>query len=496
MLFLALGLPLGLVLAVRVPFGHVPDERNHALRAESLLHGSWVGQRGTAWDHETSGLLADWAIAAVVTLPEQPMTATPEPVTPEMARRADAVTWNRQPAFVEAGSIAGYLPVLYGPGAIAIGCVKASGGGPAAAFRAVRIVNLLCFGLIGALALRVTRRGRVLMACTLLLPMTLSLAASCSQDGLLIACATLAAACMTRATEAATPTRRTWFAAGWVLLALVIASKPPYAPLSIILLLPLRPGRGLRLRAALTVLATLPAAAWLAVETRLVMTSPLRPAAEAGPLWPGPRPAMFTGPDPDAQWRVLAAAPSRAVSLPLRSIASGAGTLLHQLVGVLDYLCLRLPDGLYYLWFAALAASALATVAGPAAPVRWPDCLLVWGAVLLCAVAVGDGQYLQWTPVGMNWIGGIQGRYFLPLLPILAIGLPCWRLDRIVTPLAVLPVAAALGKFDLAAGNRAGVLPDGTVSRDGARRPAWCRSARPVIRVVMRRGRCGRDGRP
>ena len=34
-------------------------------------------------------------------------------------------------------------------------------------------------------------------------------------------------------------------------------------------------------------------------------------------------------------------------------------------------------------------------------------------------VAVAGALYIGWTPVGQNWVDGIQGRYFLPVIPLL-----------------------------------------------------------------------------
>ena len=44
---------------------------------------------------------------------------------------------------------------------------------------------------------------------------------------------------------------------------------------------------------------------------------------------------------------------------------------------------------------------------------------------MLCSIElIFVALYLTWTPVGMDRIDGIQGRYFIPLLPILLFVLP------------------------------------------------------------------------
>jgi len=446
-LFLLLAIPTALQLAFLIPLGHAPDELVHALRADSLLHGAWIGHREKQGGRWVSGLPANVALKGVPTMPVQPMLTAPQPQTEAMIRQSEAVTWYPRTLFIPTGSsVVAYEPLPYVPGALAIAITRLLGGSPALAFLAIRLANIACFAVIGALALTVARRGQATIACVLLLPMTLSLAASCSQDGLLIATAALACACLSRLPCLATPARSPWFAAAAMLLTVLIASKPPYAPLALLLLLPLS-RQDLWRRLAIAALVPLPALGWAVWGAAYVIQPPPLPPAEAGPLWPGARPAMFAGPDFAAQLRVLAAHPALAITLPVRSIWTQADLLLHQLVGILDWLCILLPPGLYYLWFAALAASVLSNIVAspplPRCPASWIDCALPLAAASLAAIAVGTALYVQWTPVGMPWIGGIQGRYFLPLIPALALAPPLWPRPRASLVLQSLPLAVA-----------------------------------------------------
>jgi uncharacterized membrane protein len=38
---------------------------------------------------------------------------------------------------------------------------------------------------------------------------------------------------------------------------------------------------------------------------------------------------------------------------------------------------------------------------------------------VISLVAIAGALYLVWTPVGASQVGGIQGRYFIPILPLL-----------------------------------------------------------------------------
>ena len=465
MLFILLGLPAAIILALITPPGHVPDEYNHLCRADSLRYGTLIGHRGVIDGQMVSGVPCNAGLRLIMQLPARPMDLSPEPYTRKMDRFSRTIRWRAAPEFLEGGSIAGYMPLFYVPGALAIAMTHALGGLPAAAFCAVRFANLACFGVIGLLALGVAQRGRAVMACTMVLPMTLSLAASCSQDGLLIATTVLACACVTRVDASAAGAR--WRLCAAVLLAVIIASKPPYAPLALLLFLPAP--RPLLRNMVACVLVILPALVWVGLELHVAAVPPRLAAAAAGPLWPD-APAIFTGPDFAAQLHVLLARPWRLVTLPWRTLTLNASELARQAIGVLDFLSIRLPRALYVIWLTALIAAILSDIAArqensvlsstndagdikqAMTKVFWSffskkDCLLAFVSIVAAASsadAVALALYLQWTPVGMPWIGGVEGRYFLPLLPVLALALPRVAMPRLRTALNVIPLCAAL----------------------------------------------------
>jgi hypothetical protein len=284
------------------------------------------------------------------------------------------------------------------------------------------------------------------MFATLCVPMTLSLAGSCNQDGLLIATACLAAALLTSTRLAAS-------SSGAAALALVLAAKPLYLPLAV--LVPLaRPLRGWALgaRAGWFVLTALPAVLWYLLAAKYAVVGFDRGAYAAGPLWPGPPGQAFATTDPAAQLRVFLHDPTLLFRLPIDTIAHSQW-LFHELVGVIGTLDLFLPDWLYLPWFAALGAALAATLLGGwrSAP-GWPmpHCLFGLAAVIATVFAVYDGQYLTWTPVGATLIEGPTGRYLLPILPFLGLVLPRLRLrggDALrvaLTAPAVLMAAAGL----------------------------------------------------
>ena len=457
LLFAVLALPTCLVLALLTPLGQVADEPAHVMRAASLLHGQWIGRRapalmGDGTTRVMAGLDVDQAVLGVQGGPNQ---AHLDLKLFEWRREQG---WAGFRYFYHIPSVSIYTPTFYVPAAAGMAATKLAGAGPFIATYAARLANAACFAAMGLPALLLARRGHALLFCTLSLPITLSLAGSVNQDGLLIGASALAAALLTRSapmTAAGPGLPRTlsyWGAA--LLLTLVVAAKPPYAPLLVGLLFPLPPMRAwlrlrrpLLLRAALVAAALLPGVLWGWYALSTVATPYDRPPYEAGPLWPGPRPAVFDGTNAAAQLQVLLADPSRFVTLPWTTIIHDRA-LVRSMVGVLGWLDILLPPLLYALWHLAAPAALLCDLLaqrGEVARGSTRDLLVGLAAGATCVLGIYLSQYLAWTAVGHTDVQGPSGRYLLPILPFVALCLPAFAVagsGRLRAALALLPVAA------------------------------------------------------
>lgn len=461
MLFLIVAGPLGIFLAEETPPGQVPDEHVHIIKADSLLQGEFTGHREILETvdgarHSQQGVDGDVALQSLSSEP------SPAQLTQQHWDDVHRIPWSTV-SFLPLGPIAGYWPIFYLPAAAALALAKATGEIPFDAFISARLANLAVFLVAGVSALRLAYRGQALLFATLCLPMTLHLAASVNQDGLMIGACVLAAALLTRPppSAAASPSRwkpawlpdapaRLW--AG-VLLLNVVMAKPPYLPLAGLLLVPLPSWRDWKLlstRFGMMALLAMAALGWTWVTVHYVSTSVIRPPAEAGPLWPGPTPTVFAGTDMAAQMRVLLAKPHRFLSLPWRSLVHDE-YIGYQMIGILSYLDLWLPFWLYHLWTWALLSAVIADILwSRAGAAVMPIMQTLW--LLLCIVlawlAIYISQYFAWTPIGEAYIWGPQGRYFLPLIPVLAVALPSWGRSRSAgAALLALPVAASIANL-------------------------------------------------
>lgn len=458
-LFVAVALPTCVMLALLTPLGQVADEPAHVLRAASLLHGQWIGRRGldpTVGDkiQLRAGLDVDQALLGVLNGPDRPK------LTQEDADRASAQHWAGFRYFYPIASVAIYMPAFYVPAALGLGVARLAGAGPFAASYVARLSNVACFVGLGLAALLLARRGHALMFCTLMFPETVSLAASVNQDGLIIGASVLAAALLTRSGVplAARPglPRNAAFWVAALLLACITTTKPPYAPLLALLLLPLPPvhewlrlRRPLLLRAGIIVVLLLPGLLWGWFAVARVATPFPKPPYEPGPLWLGLRPALFDETNAAAQLSILLAEPLRFLSIPWMTIIHDPG-LLRSAVGVLGALNVLLPETLYTLWYTAVPAALLCDLVAPRTGTRHgglADLALGAAAAAACVLGIYLSQYLSWTVVGNATVQGPSGRYMLPVLPFLALSLPVFGLrggERWRAGLAAVPAVAAL----------------------------------------------------
>lgn len=423
--FLLLVVPLVAYCAWTVPFGQAPDEPTHIARADSVLRGEVMGYRvarvNAASGAADAGVTANFGLVYAASVGNGAM-APPSGLTSTRARLAwaRAIPWSPAPMFISSVNTAAYAPVAYMPAALALGIAESLGASPYSAGIAARFGNALGFTILGCLALALAGRGRLLLLVILGLPMTVWLAGSCNQDGLLIASAALALALLTRQDG-----RGFW--AGTALLAILALQKPPFAALLLLpLVAPAAADRSWHSRLGAAVLVALPAMLWSLAVMRHVSV-PLLPGApyHPGPLWPGDPERLFRSAIPAMQLWVMLHHPLTVALLPLMEKVPAYTSLRTDLIGVLGVHDIRLPKVLYTLFTLALlsAMGALLTTACPIG--NRPGAARIW--TFLGVLVAGTGcieliymvQYLTWTPVGAARIDGVQGRYFLPLLPLM-----------------------------------------------------------------------------
>jgi uncharacterized membrane protein len=335
-----------------------------------------------------------------------------------------------------------YAPLPYLPQALGIALARLATDSILLLFLAARAANLAAWATLVWLALRIAPSLRWPMCILALAPMSLFLATTCSVDAITNGLAFLWTACVVRV--ASGPDRvitRRGFTLLAVLAALLALTKFVYGCLILLVfLVPARRFGGaprlLGAGAALLAVAASAMAAWLAI-------SDPRPSFDAGaPIRRAQR----------VHARSLVEEPGWVARVVTDTVVKDARRWARQLV---DTHWDKRADRhrLLVVWGIALAIALVCDPpfsAGPSLAQRLVA-LLSAGSTVVAFVLVA---YLLWTPILAAKARGVQGRYWIPILPALAIALapplsvrdP--RLRRagcaLAVALALIPLAATL----------------------------------------------------
>jgi hypothetical protein len=262
-IYVGAALPLIIWFACWIPAFQSPDEPNHFARADQISRGVVVGTRFGPTD---SGGLVDAAIGRAVVpysrLPFNPFAR----VTREEVDASRQIPWSGDMQLSGFRNTVNYGPMFYLPQAAGVWIGRRAGLGVIDTLVLARVANGLACCALGFMALRSCAFGKRTMFSVLCWPMTLSLSASSSHDGLLIASAALIFALVSRvSTEARAATS---IELALVLFALVagVMGHPTHIAFALLLPLLLRTAGQPRPRSPRVVgvvLSAAPCAAWL-----------------------------------------------------------------------------------------------------------------------------------------------------------------------------------------------------------------------------------------
>ena len=403
--YLCIALPVVALTVVLTPPLQVPDENQHFFRAYQLSTGQLIGEArgGAAGTQLPSSLVALERRFLIGRVDLRSQTSTPFPIN-ETWRPPSIPLEPEHTEFVAFTTMSVYAPFAYPPQAVTIALGRWAGLDVLSLLLLARLLNGCIAIALTACALRLLPIGREAALAVALFPMTLFQFASVSMDAGLMACAFLFTALVLRASAA-----RTWTAgriAAATLCGIVVCSaKIVYAPLLLLGVWPAvaerRRGNGHLLSGNVVIILVGAGvtAGWL------ISVSDLMLPVQKGVV-PGERVAWM-------------------LHHPIEYAELVANTLLHRLapwfmqaVGKLGWLMFWLPWPAYAVAGIGLIASCVA-VRPPAE--RMTPTFASW-ALLLVLVSVAlilTALFLVWaTQDGI--IDGVQGRYFIPLLFVVA----------------------------------------------------------------------------
>ena len=411
--FAILSVILGIALAGVAPPLRGPDETAHFLRAYGIGQGDLLssiyddkGRKGVVLPvslYRQFNVFESWQ-----SINRGEGFSYRRVFEQYQAGEDESIKTSDRAVFVPYGGSEGYSPAAYLPQAAAAVMARVAGVGFLETFYLMRLAGLLGMTAVIAYAIALTPALKWTFVAIALLPSALYGRSVINADAAALAYSLVLVAMFLRvivgAPMVATPARSAW-------MLLCVLSKPPNVAFLLLEWLGHSPAF-LRRRFGLLAAVTLPAlaaallwtavssadvAAWRLVELTGANAEQFSPGWKlrfmmANPLaFPSALLGLFTKTDPLEFWR--------------------------QVIGVLG-----LFDTVLRGWFYDLIGALLiATFVAPLGNGRRLTCVLaaLCTALAYC-LAILLIFYLIWTPVYADQIWGVQGRYFVPVLPLLA----------------------------------------------------------------------------
>jgi uncharacterized membrane protein len=395
-LYAAIALPFALLFAFLTPPFQSPDEVGHYWRAMAISRGSLravmvAGRPGDRIPADARDLVATlWMDLA-----------GKEQVKFDRAKFRDARALRPSDPLVSVSFPAFYTAVPYTPQALALVVTRRLHCPTLVGFYAGRVLNAIVGVLLVMLAMRMLPDAAWVFACAGLTPMFLYLAGTFSADVVTAGLAFCATAAALRPIKAAFP----------AFAGLLSLAKPGYALIALLALPRLRQKRE-RVAIAIAFVAVA-LGGWLATMNARDSYFPMRSDIVT---------------DARAQATNVAHAPLRFLNVAAADYAHHAWAYLDQLIGRLGWLDIGLPSFVIYAYLALFLFVALSLSVRFGIAERAMLAMVFVATLLTLSLA----QYLIWSPVGGSEIEGLQGRYFIPAVPLLllAISAPWLRGTR------------------------------------------------------------------
>ena len=415
-LFALISLLAGALLIAITPPLRGPDEAQHFLRAYGITQGDLVPGTLDAQGHK--GLYLPARIDRELKFFEDKKFAHRVPgfsywsVFAAHAQEAPLPSADEDfPVFVLYAGAEGYSPIPYLPYAAAVLIGRAAHFDFLTMLYLMRVFGLVTATALAAFAIMLVPRLKWAFLLIALLPTALYSRAVLSADGPCLAFAMMAVALMVRGVldHAAD---RPWQQSLW--LALGALSKPPQLAL-ILLELIKRPARALPRHWKSAAVVVLPSVILAGLWT---VASSADVAAYRMLDYMDVQLEQF---DPVWKLRYMLVEPLLFPRLLLSLFTDYGFQLWQQFIGVLGWLDAPLAGWTYPVLTALLAASFVGPLGADRATGRRIAlaCALTIAGYCFAVVFI---WFLVWTAINATQIDGVQGRYFVPALPALALG--------------------------------------------------------------------------
>ena len=410
--FLIAAILFGGIFVFLIPPFQVPDEIAHFHRAYAISEGHVIMERRDG----VTGALMPTSLQAITSVSEN-LPFHPE-ARQDRTRLRTMMAMPLDPTertFIVVTGAANYAPIPYLPHLIGIWIGRLIGMPVLGVFWTARIFGLLGYCGIMALAIRLMPWGKRTLSLLALLPMALTEAVGISADSMTMGLTFLFCALVFRAFADSAFVKEhtgiplsTWVAFLLLSAALPLCKSLYILVLGLLLLLPFSgssngtPRQVRNLRLIGVGVCWLTAIAVFAIWNR--MTSGLSALSQ------------IDGVNAASQISGMIADPVAGAKVIFGSMWSQGKAHLLEMIGVLGWLDTRLPMWMYLAYMVMLASLFL--LDGPSC--GWMA--RCWSGLLFLgiSIAVFASLYMAWTRIGAPAVEGVQGRYFLPLMPLVA----------------------------------------------------------------------------
>ena len=394
--YLLIALPIVTANAFILGPFQAADEFNHFFRIVQISHGALIGQNDEI--HPPGGEV-DASVADIAELFAGVAFRADHRVNAGSVQQLRSRFWSwPDKIYVGFVNTVVYPPYFYAPAVIAVKLSQFLGTSILDALTLARLAQGFASIVVAYLALRLARFGRLTLFILLVLPMTLSLDGSASQDGFLISCLALAFALHTTSR----PSEFAKFLIA-IVLGAAVAAKPPYFPLFLLFLLPwLSAHRCANPRAQ--ILKWAPLGLFVTISWLVFGFIPNKSPYLQDHGVSSSDQIMFIAHNPDFILKLAC----NTIKLELENYARG-------FIGILGWLDTPLSTSTYRFYGILIASFIGVDILIGGNNLKPAGRMIVLWAVLLSVGAVFMALYLGWTPVGYEVVQGVQGRYFIPL---------------------------------------------------------------------------------
>ena len=417
---------LGTVFALTIPALGGYDEVQHAQRAWQVSDGGVFPSVRYDTNEQGGQIKGSGGDVPQELLDDMGAILKDGAFNPDGARDAYAHLGDRSPGgplrFVRFNGAAVYSPVPYLPAAITMRVGRWLGLSTFALVLLARLAQVLVYAALVFLAVRRIPRRKLVLAAFAIAPVALVQAGTINADAMTIALALLvvAEAFHLAALPRANIRAPQYLEAGAALVALALA-KQPYLLVAAFFVLPLWTHRG---RVAATLGSLLGGAVVVGGAWNQWAQSNYVPPNNTVFAGDKVRSFAYVDVDPDAQFTFVREHPFSFLAAIGRTLGHYPGTFTRDMFT-------QTPTWKAGVILVVLAAAVLVVavfVDGEALAGGVLTRSIAWGLAVILLLAAFLGGYAGWNAVGAKRIDEFQGRYFFPVLAVVAIaGIPAVR---------------------------------------------------------------------